>query len=114
MAVESASYVAQLDPTLPQGTQSPKEGDNHIRRIKETLVQTFPNLTGPVSASLADFATLAGSATTGGTPNVTTKTAGDNTQAAASTAFVSNAVASSAAANSGPLVMLALMEIGVI
>lgn len=115
MGVEVASYISQLDKTLPQGASSPKEGDDHIRRIKEVLVQTFPNLDGPVSATAADMAAaVVGAASSGASPMVTTPAYGDMSQRAASTAFVANAVAGASAANSGPLVLLALINQGII
>jgi hypothetical protein len=50
MATEKANYVSDLDPNRPQGGTAPSyddgegfwEGDNHIRLIKKTLVDTFP------------------------------------------------------------------------
>ena len=51
MAVESASYVNQLNEKFPEGGDSISEGDNHIRLIKQALVQSFPNVDSPVTAS---------------------------------------------------------------
>lgn len=51
MAVESASYVNQLNESLPEGGDSISEGDNHIRLIKQALVQSFPNVDSPVTAT---------------------------------------------------------------
>lgn len=93
MTVEAATYVNQLNASHPMGSEDPKEGDNHIVRIKETLLNSFPNVGGVVSATHGDLSALAGAATTGASPKVTTATAGDNTSAAASTAFVQAALA---------------------
>jgi hypothetical protein len=41
MTVESATYVNQLDITLPSNTDFLHEGDNHITLIKKTLKNSF-------------------------------------------------------------------------
>jgi hypothetical protein len=41
MTVESATYVNQLDITLPSNTDFLHEGDNHITLVKKTLKNTF-------------------------------------------------------------------------
>lgn len=52
MTVEIATYLSDLDDTLPDGpTNKIYEGDNHIRLIKQVLQNTFPNLTGAVSVT---------------------------------------------------------------
>lgn len=51
MPVEGATYISQLDATLPAGNQPRSEGDNHLRLLKSVLKATFPNVTGPVSAT---------------------------------------------------------------
>jgi len=43
MTVESATYISQLDSTLPTGSDAKSEGDDHLRKIKSTLKATFPN-----------------------------------------------------------------------
>lgn len=50
MAVETATYVSQLDPTKPGINDLKSEGDDHLRLIKTTLTTTFPNIQG-VSSS---------------------------------------------------------------
>ena len=55
MPVESASYVNQLDPSLPSNTDPISEGDNHLRLIKQALKNTFPNVGGQVTLSDADL-----------------------------------------------------------
>jgi len=43
MPVESVTYVDDLVPAYPAGTEPEKEGDNHLRNIKQGLKNTFPN-----------------------------------------------------------------------
>ena len=98
MTIETATYISQLDATYPAAGDAKSEGDDHIRKIKSCLRETLPNLTAtPVTPTSADFNTLTGAATTGGVGlNVETQAATDNTTKAASTAFVSTAVAAAA------------------
>ena len=49
MAVESGSSIADLNPLWPLGTDSPREGDDHIRIIKSLIQQTWPNINNPVT-----------------------------------------------------------------
>src|SRR5215471_18448456 len=49
MPLESGTYVYDLDPTNPLGTDLEKYGDDHLRLIKTTLKNTFPNANGPVT-----------------------------------------------------------------
>ena len=49
MPLESASYIHQLEPANPAGTDQMKQADDHLRLIKQTLRNTFPNLSGPVT-----------------------------------------------------------------
>ena len=95
MTIETATYLSQLDATYPASGDAKSEGDNHIRLLKSTIKATWPNLTATaVTPTSADFNTLTGAATTGGVGlNVVTQVATDNTTKAASTAFVSTAVA---------------------
>jgi hypothetical protein len=44
-------YIDSLNPAWPVGTDSPSAGDDHIRGVKNVLKKTFPNLTGPVTAT---------------------------------------------------------------
>jgi hypothetical protein len=67
MSLETATYISQLDVTNPLGSDPIASGDDHLRLIKSTLKNTFPNITGVVSkshteinnlASLSDLSTL--------------------------------------------------------
>jgi hypothetical protein len=51
MAVESVTYINNLDPSLPSGGDSIAEGDDHIRNVKKGIKATFPNVTGAVTAT---------------------------------------------------------------
>lgn len=55
MALESASYISGLNPAWPAGSDSYHQGDDHIRLIKSVLRTTFPNITGPVTATQAQL-----------------------------------------------------------
>jgi microcystin-dependent protein len=41
MTVETATYIADLQPTNPPGTDPKSQGDDHIRLIKQVLQNTF-------------------------------------------------------------------------
>ena len=47
MALETAQYIHQLNPSFPSGADRLKDGDDHIRLIKAALKATFPGVTGP-------------------------------------------------------------------
>ena len=95
MTIETATYISQLHATYPASGDAKSEGDNHLRLIKSAVKATLSNITAtPLTPTSADFNTLTGAATTGGVGlNVATQAATDNTTKAASTAFVSTAVA---------------------
>lgn len=48
MALEVATYISQLDPNWPLGTDKQDRGDDHLRLIKDVLKKTLagPNGTG--------------------------------------------------------------------
>ncbi|MBP9930248.1 MAG: hypothetical protein KBF63_13290 [Rhodoferax sp.] len=113
MTVETASYISQLDGTLPLAGDKKSEGDNHLRLVKTVLQTQFPNfgtaamnatttelnyvvgVTSSIQTQINAKATKAGDTYTGahdftgGTIAVPTATVGDATTKAASTAFVS-------------------------
>lgn len=80
MTVEIASDVTQLNPAYPEAGTAVGKGDDHLRLIKQCLYNTFY---GATTTGVVAF-------------NVVTQTAGNNTTLAASTAFVSAAVAAAA------------------
>jgi len=63
MALENGTYVNSLVPANPASTDGLAQADDHIRLIKSTLKNTFPNLTGPVTATQADLNNPPGSLT---------------------------------------------------
>ena len=82
MALESASWVSQLDPLLPAGSganSSKSEGDDVLRLIKAVLVASFPNISGAVTATHSQLNTVTAKAdragdTYSGTHNYTAAT----------------------------------------
>lgn len=51
MPLETATYISQLDTANPASTDQLAQADEHLRLIKSVLKSTFPNLTGPVTAT---------------------------------------------------------------
>lgn len=51
MPLENATYIGDLNTSLPLGTDAVSSADDHIRLIKAVLKATFPNLNGPISLS---------------------------------------------------------------
>ena len=51
MSLESATYINGLDPANPLGSDPLSDADGHLRLLKATLKATFPNITGPVTAT---------------------------------------------------------------
>lgn len=43
MSLESATYISQLNTANPTGSDPKSEGDDHLRLVKSTLRNTFPN-----------------------------------------------------------------------
>lgn len=52
MSLETAQYIHQLSASNPSGADRLKDGDDHLRMIKRTLLNTFPGITGPLNASV--------------------------------------------------------------
>lgn len=103
MPVESATYISQLNPSYPDGSDNISDGDNHARLLKNVLQSQFTSLgTAAVTATAAqlnaaarkDGDTYTGAQDfTGATITVPTATAGDSSTKGASTAFVQTAIA---------------------
>lgn len=51
MAIESASFISDLNTSNPPGSDPVGQADDHIRLLKSVLKSTFPNITGPVSST---------------------------------------------------------------
>lgn len=51
MGLEATTYINGLVVTNPLGNDPKSQGDDHIRLIKSTLKNTFPNITGAVTVT---------------------------------------------------------------
>jgi microcystin-dependent protein len=51
MPLESATFISDLNVANPVSTDSVAQADDHIRLIKSAIKATFPNITGPVTAT---------------------------------------------------------------
>ena len=68
MAVETFEYIDDLNVANPTATDNVSEGDDHLRGLKTTLKNTFPNVTGAINATETELNVLdmsAGSSTSG-------------------------------------------------
>lgn len=116
MALESSTYISGLVTTNPAATDAKSQGDDHIRLLKSTILNTFPSITGAVTPTHTELNYVDGVTSaiqtqidakgaitgqtwtgthsfTGGTATVATQTALDNSTKAASTAYADAAVA---------------------
>jgi hypothetical protein len=61
MPLEVATYISGLNASNPVGATDPKsQGDDHLRLIKSTLLNTFPNVTGEVTPTQTELNLLDG------------------------------------------------------
>lgn len=60
MPLESATYISELVPTNPAGSDAAATSDDHHRLIKDVLQNTFPNANGAITPTPAEFNTLVG------------------------------------------------------
>jgi hypothetical protein len=51
LAIETATYLSDLNVANPPGSDPVSQADDHIRLVKNVLKSTFPNITGPVTAT---------------------------------------------------------------
>lgn len=65
MTVESVTYISDLDVNNPAGGDSISQGDDHIRNIKKSLKNTFPNVSEPVTATADEINRITDFAATG-------------------------------------------------
>ena len=65
MTVESVTLINDLDVNNPSGGDSISEGDNHIRNIKKSIKNTFPNISEPVTATADEINRVSDFAKTG-------------------------------------------------
>lgn len=59
MALETVTHISDLVVTNPASTDPASQGDDHLRNIKKALKNSFPNITGPVTATQAQLNTAA-------------------------------------------------------
>lgn len=57
MALEQATYIASLNSSNPLSTDTVSQADDHLRLIKQVLLNTFPNLNAPVTSTPAQLNT---------------------------------------------------------
>lgn len=61
MGLETVTFISDLNASNPVGTTDPKsQGDDHLRNIKLGLLNSFPNLTGAMTASHTELNNLDG------------------------------------------------------
>ena len=65
MTVESVTYISDLDVNNPAGGDSISQGDDHIRSIKKSIKNTFPNVSEPVTATAEEINKISDFAATG-------------------------------------------------
>lgn len=51
MGLETGTYISDLVVTNPAATDGLAQADDHLRLIKSTIKNTFPNITGAISAT---------------------------------------------------------------
>lgn len=61
MPVETATYISQLNATYPAGSEDRSTADDHLRLVKSVLQNSFPNVSGAVSATHTELSMLQGS-----------------------------------------------------
>lgn len=55
MSLENASFISQLNPLNPTTNDLIRQGDDQLRLVKKVLVQTLPNLSGPMLLTHTDL-----------------------------------------------------------
>ncbi len=55
MALETGTYISDLVVTNPTGSDPLAFADDHLRLVKSTIKNTFPNITGPVTKTNAQI-----------------------------------------------------------
>ena len=68
MALETGSFIHELNSSNPQSTDSVSQADDHLRLLKATIKATFPNITGAVTkthSQINDLLEKAGGTMTG-------------------------------------------------
>lgn len=60
MGLEAVTYISDLVITNPTAGDAKSEGDDHLRAIKVGLKNSFPNVNGAVTPTVAEFNRLVG------------------------------------------------------
>lgn len=60
MGLETGTYLDALVPTNPASTDGLAQADDHIRLLKSTLANSFPGITGAVTATHTELNALDG------------------------------------------------------
>jgi hypothetical protein len=60
MGLEAVTNISDFNSANPVGTDPKSEGDDHIRNIKSGILTSFPNITGPMTASHTELNVLDG------------------------------------------------------
>ena len=60
MGLETGTYIDSLNTSNPGATDSVAQGDDHLRLIKSTVKNTFPNITGAMTATHTELNLLDG------------------------------------------------------
>ena len=60
MGLETGTYIDSLNTSNPGATDSVAQGDDHIRLLKSTIKNTFPNVTGAMTATHTELNLLDG------------------------------------------------------
>lgn len=55
MSLESGTYISDLQSANPPGTDSWQQCDDHIKLIKDVILNTFPNIDAEVTATHTDL-----------------------------------------------------------
>lgn len=71
MGLETGTFISDLVSTNPTSGDAKSQGDDHLRLIKATLLATFPNVNGAVSATDEELSILASATESTFTPAVT-------------------------------------------
>lgn len=59
MALETGTFISELVPTNPVGSDPLAFADDHLRLLKSTIKNTFPNISGAVTRNHTDINNLA-------------------------------------------------------
>jgi hypothetical protein len=68
MALETGNYINSLNASNPAATDALSQADEHLRFLKLKILETWPNVTGAVTATQADLNTRSAITTDGSVP----------------------------------------------